>query len=75
MRYHQHLKPAMHEAYSSAPCAIGYRQGDGWHVYDPAAGCPAGSEPEFMVFRLGTEPAPLTETALEAWVSLINEGT
>lgn len=68
---HNNLKNAMHEAYGRAPCAIGYRKGHGWHVYNPTNGCPTGSEPEFMVLALGVNPIPLNETALEAWVSLL----
>ena len=69
--FHTNATTAINEASAQAPCGIGYRKGSGWFTYNVTAGCPIDCEPEFFVAKQGTLPLPLTETAIEVWLSVL----
>ncbi len=68
---HTKVDDAIRHAVTLAPCGVGYLKGEGWFPYDLIQGCPAGSEPEFLILTQGKPPIPLTETATEVWCSLL----
>jgi hypothetical protein len=69
--YYQNAADAIQYASIIAPRCVGYRQGKGWFVYDAQDGCPADSQPEFFIAKRGTLPLPMTETAVDVWLSVL----
>jgi hypothetical protein len=62
---------AIRAAGAYAPCGIGYRKGKGWFVYDLTKGCPDSARPEFLISAKGHLPCPLSEDAMEVWMSVL----
>ena len=69
--YYSDARHAVNFAALTAPQCVGYRQGKGWFVYSPLDGCPADCEPELFIAAQGTLPLPLTEVAMEVWLSIV----
>jgi hypothetical protein len=67
---HENLKDAFQAAYISAPCGIAYIQGQGWTAYDLRHGLGKGV-PEFVILAKGAIPLSLSDTAQDAWISLL----
>lgn len=64
-------------AYSRVPCCVGWHQAlptesqSYWFIYDPAEGCPAGSDPEFFIHTRGHMPLALSPYAHEVLYSML----
>ena len=66
------LIDAIRAAQSMAPGFVCWNKAKGWHAVRPID-YRAGLDLDFICAGFGHHPLPMTETALEAWASLINE--
>ncbi len=71
-KFYQDATDAIRAAVTQAPCGVAYRLGHGWFTYDACAGLEStADEPEFFMAKQGTIPIPLTDRAVEVWISIL----
>lgn len=68
--YHENCKTVF--GTSSPPCVISYAKHKGWFSHDLNE-IHEDCEREFLFLGRGTFPIPLTENAVDVWISILKE--
>jgi len=72
MNIYRNAAQAIRDGNAQAPCGIGYKQDEGWFLYNLKDGMQEdNSVPEFLCLKQGQPPIALSDDATQVWFSLI----